>query len=126
MKSNNHNIGINVITRYLAEQSLPEAERYVFAYTITIRNEGDSPARLTHRHWYITDANGNEEEVHGEGVIGQQPHLQPGEHFEYTSGAVLDTPVGAMRGHYDMTDDYGLTFKANINAFTLAVPYSLN
>ncbi len=126
MSDTDHNIRIDVQTRYLPEQSLPESHRYVFAYTITIHNEGSVAARLTHRHWYITDANGQEEQVHGEGVIGKQPYLHPGEHFEYTSGTILNTPVGAMHGHYDMTDDLGTHFIANIRPFTLAIPHSLN
>ena len=111
---------------YVENQSAPEDNRYVFAYTITISNTGEKSAQLTHRHWHITDANGKVEEVHGEGVIGKQPYLKPGESFQYSSGAILETPVGAMQGYYDMTGDDGSQFKATINPFTLSVPGSLH
>ena len=111
---------------YVENQSAPEDNRYVFAYTITISNTGEKSAKLTHRHWHITDANGKVEEVHGEGVIGKQPYLKPGESFQYSSGAILETPVGAMQGYYDMTSDDGSRFKATINPFTLSVPGSLH
>lgn len=111
---------------YIADQSEPEANRYVFAYTITISNIGEASARLTHRYWHITDANGKTEEVHGEGVIGKQPYLKPGDSFEYSSGTIIETPVGAMQGYYDMACDDGTHFKATINPFTLSVPGSLN
>jgi ApaG protein len=119
---------IEIVARasYLEEQSEPEADRYVFAYTITISNTGKTPARLTHRHWHITDANGRVEEVHGEGVIGKQPQIKPGESFQYSSGTILETPVGAMQGYYDMTGDDGGSFKATIRPFTLSVPGSLH
>ena len=91
-----HKIRINVETAYLEEQSDPKKDRYVFAYTITIRNEGLVPAKLLSRHWLITDSNGKVQEMRGEGVVGEQPHLQPGQGFQYSSGAVLETPVGAM------------------------------
>src|SRR5688572_21617002 len=97
-----HAIAIDVNTRFLADESAPEDGRYVFAYTIRIRNEGTVPARLVSRHWIITDANGHVQEVRGEGVVGEQPHLAPGESFEYTSGAVLETGLGTMRGSYRM------------------------
>ena len=119
-------IRINVDTAYLPEQSDPEADRYVFAYTVTISNQGALPARLMTRHWIITDANGRESEVRGDGVVGEQPHLNPGEGFRYSSGAVLETPVGSMRGSYQMVDDEGHEFDAPIAPFTLAVPGSLN
>ncbi|MES9977691.1 MAG: Co2+/Mg2+ efflux protein ApaG, partial [Candidatus Thiodiazotropha sp. 6PLUC5] len=93
-----HDIEVQVETRYIESQSLPKEQRYVFSYTVTIRNEGDSSARLMNRHWIITDANGKTQEVRGEGVVGEQPHLNPGETFRYTSGTVLDTPVGSMQG----------------------------
>ena len=96
------NIGIQVVTDYVDEQSEPAADRYVFAYTITITNNGDVPARLISRHWIITDANGKVQEVSGDGVVGEQPHLKPGEQFRYSSGAVLETPVGSMQGRYLM------------------------
>jgi len=117
---------IEITTRFLDEQSRPGEDRYVFAYTISIRNSGDVPARLLDRHWIITDANGRVEEVRGDGVVGEQPLLQPGEHFEYTSGAVLETSVGTMQGSYGMLADDGTRFEAPIPAFTLAVPRTLH
>jgi ApaG protein len=113
---------IDVDARYLDEQSEPEQDRYVFAYTIHIRNRGTVPARLLGRHWVITDANGNVREVTGEGVVGEQPWLQPGEDFSYTSGAVLETQLGTMQGSYDMMADDGTRFDAPIPLFTLSVP----
>ena len=115
-------IHIQVATDYVDEQSEPESDRYVFAYTITIANNGDVPARLISRHWIITDANGKVQEVSGDGVVGEQPHLNPGEEFRYSSGAVLETPVGAMQGLYRMEADNGVNFDAPIAPFTLAVP----
>ncbi len=117
-----HRICVEVETEYLDEQSDPKEERYVFAYTITIRNEGDAAARLLGRHWIITDANGKVQEVRGDGVVGEQPHLQPGQGFRYSSGAVLETPVGSMHGSYHMLGDDGQHFEAPIAAFTLAMP----
>ena len=119
----NNKIEVNAKATYLGEQSEPEANRYVFAYTITINNIGKNSARLRSRHWHITDANGKQEEVHGEGVIGKQPYLKPGESFEYSSGTILETPVGAMQGYYDMTSDDGSQFKADIAAY---IAYSGN
>jgi ApaG protein len=118
----NHKIRVDVDTSYLAEQSNPREKRYVFAYTITIRNEGDVPARLLTRHWIITDSNGKVQEVRGEGVVGEQPYLKPGQGFRYSSGAVLETPVGAMQGSYQMVSDDGEQFDAPIAAFRLAMP----
>jgi ApaG protein len=115
-------IHIHVATSYMDDQSEPEADRYVFAYTITISNEGEVPATLLSRHWIITDANGKVQEVSGDGVVGEQPHLNPGERFRYSSGAVLETPVGAMQGLYRMETDGGESFDAPIEPFTLAVP----
>src|SRR5918994_1881322 len=115
-------IGIEVETAYLDEQSEPREHRYVFAYTITIRNEGQIPAKLLSRRWLITDANGKVQEVRGEGVVGEQPHLQPGQGFRYSSGAVIETPVGAMEGTYTMRADNGQEFDAPIPAFGLAMP----
>ena len=122
----NAQIDINVVTDYIAEQSDPTVDRYVFAYTITINNSGEIPAKLLNRHWLITDANGKVQEVRGEGVVGEQPHLNPGEFFEYTSGAVLETPVGIMEGEYEMVTDEGDTFLAPINRFSLAIPRTLH
>lgn len=117
---------IEIATRFLDEQSRPGEDRYVFAYTIRIRNAGGVGARLLNRHWVITDAHGKVQEVRGEGVVGEQPWLQPGEQFEYTSGAVLETSVGTMRGSYDMLADDGTRFDAPIPAFTLSVPRTLH
>jgi ApaG protein len=125
-EQNEHLIQIVVETAYLADQSSPESGRYAFAYTITIRNEGGKPARLLNRHWVITDANGKVQEVRGEGVVGEQPYLRPGEGFQYTSGTLLDTPVGSMEGEYGMVDDNGAHFLAAIPAFSLSVPRSLH
>lgn len=122
MENNQYDIRINVNTSYIDDQSEPDADRYVFGYTITISNDGNVPARLLSRHWIITDANGKVQEVSGDGVVGEQPHLNPGERFRYSSGAVLETPVGAMQGLYHMETDAGASFDAPIEAFTLAVP----
>jgi len=119
-------IDIDVATRYLDDQSEPEQDRYVFAYTIRIQNSGKVPARLLKRHWIITDANGKTEEVEGDGVVGEQPYLRPGEKFEYTSGAVLETDLGTMRGDYQMLADDGTRFAAAIPAFTLTIPRTLH
>jgi len=119
-------IDIDVATRFLEDQSAPEEDRYVFAYTIRIRNRGQVPAQLLGRHWIITDANGKVQEVNGEGVVGEQPHLRPGEDFRYTSGAVLETPLGTMRGSYDMLADDGTRFDAPIPQFTLSIPRTLH
>ena len=115
-------ISVAVDTRYLEDQSDPDEQRFVFAYTITIRNRGTVPAKLLGRHWVITDANGKVQEVRGEGVVGEQPHLMPGQGFRYTSGAVLETPVGSMQGSYQMLADAGVQFEAPIPAFSLAIP----
>ena len=115
-------ISIEVATDYVDDQSEPEDGRYVFAYTITIANMGNIAAKLLSRHWVITDANGKVQEVSGDGVVGEQPHLGPGESFRYSSGAVLETPVGAMQGSYRMEADNGTNFDAPIPPFTLAVP----
>jgi ApaG protein len=126
MQTTQHKIRVDVDTSYLAEQSNPGERRYVFSYTITIRNEGSVPARLLTRHWVITDSNGKVQEVRGEGVVGEQPYLKPGQGFRYSSGAVLDTPVGAMQGSYQMVTDEGEQFDAPIAAFRLAMPGLLN
>ena len=122
MDDRRFDIGIQVITDYISEQSEPSSDRYVFAYTITITNNGNVPARLISRHWVITDANGKVQEVSGDGVVGEQPYLNPGEEFRYSSGAVLETPVGAMQGLYRMEAENGVNFDAPIAPFTLAVP----
>ena len=122
MDDEDRSIQIRVATDYMQEQSEPDAGRYVFAYTITISNHGDTAAKLLSRHWVITDANGKVQEVSGDGVVGEQPHLNPGERFRYSSGAVIETPVGAMQGRYRMKSDDGRSFYAPIKPFTLAVP----
>ena len=122
MDKNKYEFSIEVATTYVDEQSEPANGRYVFAYTITISNRGNIAARLLSRHWVITDANGKVQEVSGDGVVGEQPHLGPGEQFRYSSGAVLETPVGAMQGRYRMEADNGTSFDAPIPPFTLAVP----
>lgn len=121
-----HKIRVDVSTSYVDDQSKPDQGRYVFSYTITIRNEGKVPARLMTRHWIITDANGKVQEVHGEGVVGEKPYLMPGQGFRYSSGAVLETPVGAMQGSYQMVADDGKSFDAPIAPFTLAMPGMLH
>ena len=126
MDEEHSDIDVQVATSYVDEQSQPDADRYVFSYTITIANNGDEPATLKSRHWVITDANGKVQEVSGDGVVGEQPHLDPGEVFRYSSGAVLETPVGAMQGLYRMQTDNGISFDAPIAPFTLAVPGVLN
>jgi ApaG protein len=121
-----HHIDVKVETRFLEEQSDPAEGRYAFAYTITIHNDGRVPARLLTRHWLITDANGHVQEVRGDGVVGEQPHLKPGQGFRYSSGTVIETPVGSMQGSYQMLADDGQRFDAPIAAFRLAMPGVLN
>ena len=126
MSDNTNKINVEILPAYLAEQSDPSNDHYVFSYTVTIRNEGKSPARLLTRHWVITDGDGQVQEVRGEGVIGEQPLLSPGEDFIYTSGTFMNTPVGTMRGSYQMISDSGELFDADIPNFTLAVPNTLH
>jgi len=121
-----YSLEIQIATQFLDEESAPDDDRYVFAYTIRIRNLGRLPAQLVARHWLITDANGRTEEVRGDGVIGEQPRLEPGEQFTYTSGATLPTAVGTMEGSYDMLGDDGTRFDAPIPPFTLAAPRTLH
>ena len=118
----NTRIRVDVETAYVEEQSDPQDGRFVFSYTITIRNEGSTPARLLTRHWIITDANGKVQEVRGDGVVGEQPYLKPGQGFRYSSGAVIETPVGSMQGSYQMVADDGEQFDAPIAPFRLAIP----
>lgn len=117
-----HKIRVDVTTSYIEDQSKPDEGRFVFSYTITILNEGTIAAKLMTRHWIITDANGKVQEVRGEGVVGEQPYLQPGQGFRYSSGAVIETPVGAMQGSYQMVGDDGSSFDAEISPFRLAKP----
>ena len=126
MGNTDYQFDIAVDTCFLDDQSAPEEGRFVFAYTIHIRNEGKVPARLLGRHWLITDGNGKVQEVVGEGVVGEQPWLRPGDGFEYTSGAVLETDIGTMRGSYDILADDGTRFAAPIPAFTLSIPRTLH
>ncbi len=116
-------IEIKVQTKYVVEQSAPDEDRYVFAYAIRIFHHGGEPCQLLSRHWVITDGAGEVEEVRGEGVVGKQPRLVDGETFEYTSGAILKTPVGTMQGSYRFKSDNGQTFDVPIDVFSLNVPH---
>ena len=126
MKSMKHDISVDVETAYVESQSDPEQDRYVFAYTVTIHNKGNVAAKLLTRHWVITDSNGKVQEVHGEGVVGEQPYLRPGEGFQYTSGTMIETPVGTMHGSYQLVADDGVAFDAEIRPFRLSIPRVLH
>jgi ApaG protein len=126
MTETKYQISVSPRAMYIAEQSNADAGRYAFAYTITITNTGEIPAQLISRHWIITDANNLVQEVKGEGVVGAQPKLKPGQSFEYTSGSMLATPVGTMRGSYQMVADDGTRFDATIPEFTLSAPRVLH
>jgi ApaG protein len=119
-------IRVTVKSQYLLERSSPLSGQYAFAYTVRIANEGDKTAQLRSRHWIITDGEGKVQEVRGEGVVGAQPVLQPGQHFEYTSWCVIPTPHGSMKGTYQMVRESGEQFDADVAPFPLALPYSLN
>ena len=121
-----NNISVDVETRYIEDQSNPEQNYYVFAYTITIQNKGRQSARLLTRHWVITDSNQKVQEVRGDGVIGEQPMLKPGEQFVYTSGTMLETAVGTMKGSYQMLADDGSQFDATVDEFVLSTPRVLH
>ena len=121
-----YDIKVSVETNFISEQSKPEQNRFVFSYTISIANSGTVAARLLKRHWIITDANNKVEEVHGDGVVGMQPHILPGEIYRYSSGAILETPVGCMQGNYDMIADDGVEFEAVIPVFSLSTPMALH
>lgn len=121
-----YTIDVEVESRFVPDQSQPTDNRYVFAYTITLRNAGATGAQLMTRHWVIKDANGKVEEVRGDGVVGEQPWMRPGESFEYTSGAVLETAVGTMEGSYSMIADDGTQFDAPIPTFVLSIPRTLH
>jgi ApaG protein len=121
-----HAIEVGVVTRFIADESAAGQNRYLFAYDITISNRGAIGAQLLSRHWVITDADGRAQEVRGDGVVGQQPHLAPGETFHYTSGAILETPVGSMYGSYRMVDDQQQQFDVPIAPFTLSQPGQLH
>lgn len=119
-------ITIKVRTVYLHEQSQPKQNRFAFAYTITIENNSERPAKLLNRHWIITDANNVVQEVQGAGVVGEQPRILPGDSYTYTSGAILETQVGTMEGSYEMQNDNGNTFSVPIPTFTLTCPHALH
>jgi ApaG protein len=126
MAEQKHHITVTARVAFVPEQSDIAQSRYVFAYTMTITNTGTTAARLVSRHWIITDADSNVQEVKGEGVVGEQPFLRPSETFEYTSGAAIATPVGTMRGTYHMLAEDGLQFDAPIPEFTLSMPRVLH
>lgn len=121
-----HAINIEVKTTYIDQQSNPKKNRYAFAYTVQITNQGEVPVTLLKRRWIITDSNYQVQEIRGEGVVGKQPYLLPGQQFRYTSGAVLETPVNTMQGAYEMVTDQGETFSAPIERFTLSIPRTLH
>jgi ApaG protein len=124
--SKKYEIQVGTQVEYIPEQSSEEQDRYVFAYTITITNTGSIPAQLISRHWVITDASNSVQEVRGLGVVGEQPLLKPGESFEYTSGSAINTPVGTMKGSYQMVAEDGTKFDATIAEFTLSMPRVLH
>ncbi|MFJ5238566.1 Co2+/Mg2+ efflux protein ApaG [Pseudomonas neuropathica] len=126
MSDSRYQVDVSVVTRYLADQSQPEHDRFAFAYTITVQNNGELPARLMSRHWVITDGDGHEEQVRGDGVVGQQPLIDVGQSHTYSSGTVMTTKVGTMQGTYEMVADDGKHFDAIIKPFRLAVPGSLH
>lgn len=121
-----HSIEIEVDCNYVEEKSSPEQHRYLFSYAITIRNTGSAPAKLLKRHWVITDANQKIQEVVGDGVVGKQPYLKPGETHHYSSAAIIETPVGTMRGSYLMIDDDEIEFEAPVDQFVLSIPRTLH
>lgn len=124
--NDNYHIKVEAVAEFIPAQSDPASNRYVFAYHITVTNAGALPAKLLSRHWIITDGSGRKQEVRGEGVIGEQPQLAPGQQFRYTSGSVLETPVGTMHGSYQMVAADGHRFDAQIPPFTLAMPRVLH
>ncbi|BBP61914.1 Co2+/Mg2+ efflux protein ApaG [Pseudomonas sp. St316] len=126
MSDPRYQVDVSVTTRFLAEQSQPEHDRFAFAYSITVRNNGSLPARLLSRHWIITDGDGHVEEVRGEGVVGQQPLIDAGNSHSYSSGTVMTTKVGTMQGTYQMLAEDGKRFDAVIKPFRLAVPGALH
>jgi len=126
MADKKHDISVITRTAFIPDQSDLESGRYVFAYTITITNTGSVPAQLVSRHWIITDSNNQVQEVRGLGVVGEQPTLRPNESFQYTSGTAIATPVGTMRGSYQMVAEGGVQFEAPIPEFTLSMPRVLH
>jgi ApaG protein len=126
MSDPRYQVDVNVVTRYLPEQSQPEQNRFAFAYTVTVTNNGQVPAKLLSRHWIITNGDGRVQEVRGAGVIGQQPLIEPGQSHTYSSGTVMSSRVGTMQGSYQMLAEDGKRFDATIAPFRLAVPGSLH
>ena len=126
MTEKQYDISVKAFTNYINDQSYPDKGRFVFAYTITVTNNGLIAATLLRRHWLITDANCKVTEVRGEGVVGEQPRILPGESYQYTSAAVLETPVGCMQGSYEMIADDGVEFNAPIPVFNLSMPNTLH
>jgi ApaG protein len=126
MEDKRYEISVNARSTFVPEQSDEDGGRFVFAYTITITNTGNIAARLISRHWIITDSDSRVQEVRGMGVVGEQPMLQPQESFEYTSGTAIATPVGTMRGSYQMVAEDGFAFDAPIPEFTLSIPRVLH
>lgn len=126
MSDPRYQVDVSVVTRFLPEQSQPEQDRFAFAYTVSITNNGELPAKLLSRHWVITDGNGKVQEVRGAGVIGQQPSIAQGKTYTYSSGTVMTTRVGTMQGSYKMVSEDGESFEAPIAPFRLAVPGSLH
>ncbi|AYA42103.1 Co2+/Mg2+ efflux protein ApaG [Xenorhabdus nematophila] len=123
---NEPRIHIQVQSTYVESQSQPEQQRFVFAYTISIHNLGHSPVQLISRYWRITNSNGHQIEIQGEGVVGEQPLILPGTEYRYSSGAILETPLGTMEGHYEMIDHDGRPFQVTIPVFRLAIPTLIN
>ena len=126
MRASEPNIRVEVETTYIAEQSDPQNDQYVFAYTISLQNRGETAAQLLRRRWHITDGNGKQEQIEGDGVVGEQPRLRPGEMFQYTSGTVLATPMGMMEGIYFWIDQKEDGFEVPIPPFSLAIPQALH
>ncbi len=126
MSDSRYQVDVSVVTHYLADQSQPEHDRFAFAYTITVQNNGEIAAKLLSRHWVITNGDGHVEHVRGEGVVGQQPLIDAGKSHTYTSGTVMTTKVGTMQGSYQMLADDGKRFDATIKPFRLAVPGALH
>jgi len=119
-------IKCRVVTHYIEDQSEPENQRYVFSYTITIRNLGSGEAQLLNRHWLITDANGKKLVIDGEGVVGEQPKIAANDEYTYTSGTIIETPLGVMQGHYVMINEQGDEFEAEVSPFRLSIPNILH
>ncbi|WP_088330581.1 Co2+/Mg2+ efflux protein ApaG [Lacimicrobium sp. SS2-24] len=119
-------IRIHVTSQYLEQSSIPNAQKYAFSYHVRIENHDTQAVQLLNRYWLITDADGNKSEVQGAGVVGKQPVIAPGDSYEYSSGAILETPVGSMQGFYEMQRTDGTRFKAPIPVFSLVVPSLIN